>query len=77
VPVTSRHHAREFAETFASFFRRDRIVPILAFLLLYRFAEAQALKLVAPFLLDPIARGGLGLTTSDVGVAYGPSASSR
>jgi len=26
---------------------------------------------VTPFLLDPVARGGLGLTTSDVGIAYG------
>ena len=46
-------------------------IAILAFLLLFRFAEAQALKLVTPFLLDPIARGGLGLTTSQVGIVYG------
>ena len=62
---------REFVETFAGFFRREHIASILAFLLLFRFAESQALKLVAPFLLDPIAKGGLGLSTSDVGIAYG------
>jgi len=62
---------REFFETFAAFFRRDDIGPILAFLVLFRFAESQALKLVTPFLLDPVAKGGLGLTTSDVGIAYG------
>ena len=44
---------------------------MLAFLLLYRFAEAQLLKLVAPFLLDPRAVGGLALRTQDVGIAYG------
>src|SRR5262249_8184703 len=33
--------------------------------------EAQALKLVPPFLLDPVSKGGLGLTTSAVGIAYG------
>jgi len=60
-----------FAEVFAAFFRRDDIVRVLAFLLLYRFAEAQLLKLVTPFLLDPVSAGGLGLKTQDVGVAYG------
>ena len=44
---------------------------IIAFLLLYRFAEAQLVKMVAPFLLDPRAKGGLGLTTGEVGIVYG------
>jgi PAT family beta-lactamase induction signal transducer AmpG len=61
----------EFALVFAAFFRRPDIVRVLAFLLLYRFAEAQLLKLVTPFLLDPAAVGGLGLKTQDVGIAYG------
>ena len=60
-----------FMETFASFFQRKDILLVLAFLLLFRFGEAQALKLVTPFLLDPLAKGGLGLTTSDVGLVYG------
>ena len=71
-PIPRTHDlAREFITTFAEFFRRKDILRILAFLLLFRFAEAQALKLVTPFLLDPVAKGGLGLTTSDVGIAYG------
>lgn len=60
-----------FVSTFASFFRRKDIWVVLAFLLLFRFGEAQALKLVAPFLLDPASKGGLGLSTSDVGLVYG------
>jgi PAT family beta-lactamase induction signal transducer AmpG len=60
-----------FVSTFASFFRREGIAAILAFLLLFRFAEAQALKLVTPFLLDPRSVGGLGLTTAEVGIVYG------
>ena len=63
--------AADFARVFAAFFRRPDIARVLAFLLLYRFAEAQLLKLVAPFMLDPLAAGGLGLKTQDVGVAYG------
>lgn len=61
----------DFAEVFAAFFRKPEISRILAFLLLYRFAEAQLLKLVTPFMLDPRTVGGLGLKTSDVGIAYG------
>ena len=61
----------EFGATFAGYFRRDHLVAILSFLLLFRFAEAQGLKLVTPFLLDPLSKGGLGLTTSEVGIAYG------
>ena len=61
----------DFAQVFAAFFRQPGIGRILAFLLLYRFAEAQLLKLVTPFLLDPRAAGGLGLKTQDVGIAYG------
>ena len=62
---------RGFAASFASFFRRKGIASILAFLLLFRFAEAQALKLVTPFLLDPRGAGGLGLSTEAVGIVYG------
>src|SRR6185312_4407687 len=61
----------DFLESFLSFFRRPKdkhpkIGIILAFLLLFRFGEAQAIKLVTPFLLDSNAKGGLGLTTSEV-----------
>jgi PAT family beta-lactamase induction signal transducer AmpG len=41
------------------------------FLLFYRFAEAQLVKLVTPFLLDGREVGGLGLTTGQVGFVYG------
>jgi PAT family beta-lactamase induction signal transducer AmpG len=61
----------DFVAVFKAFFRKTDIVRILAFLLLYRFAEAQLLKLVTPFMLDPRELGGLGLRTQDVGVAYG------
>jgi PAT family beta-lactamase induction signal transducer AmpG len=78
-PETDRPPAREartcfwqaFVLTFAAFFRKPRIGVILAFLLLYRFSEAQLIKLAAPFLLDTAAAGGLGLSTSEVGFIYG------
>ena len=61
----------DFVAVFAAFFRKPGIKVIIAFLLLYRFAEAQLLKLVAPFLLDGREIGGLGLTTQQVGIVYG------
>lgn len=67
----SRSAATEFMQGFVTFFSRKDIVAILAFFLLYRFAEAQLVKMVAPFLLDPRTRGGLGLTTAEVGIVYG------
>ena len=60
-----------FGRTFRSFFEKAYIGRILAFLLLYRFAEAQLVKLAAPFLLDNARAGGLGLATTDVGFIYG------
>ena len=60
-----------FFEVFAAFFRKKDISVILGFLLLYRFAEAQLLPLVKLFLLDVREAGGLGLTTQQVGFAYG------
>ncbi len=60
-----------FVETFASFFRKEGVGVALAFLLLFRFAEAQLVKLASPFLLDTQSTGGLALTTGEVGFAYG------
>lgn len=60
-----------FLHVFATFFAKPRIWAALAFMLLYRLPEAQMVKLIGPFLLDPASAGGMGLTTAQVGVAYG------
>jgi PAT family beta-lactamase induction signal transducer AmpG len=62
---------REFGATFATFFQKPGIGRLLAFLLLYRFGEAQLVKMVAPFLKDARDAGGLGLTTAQFGTVYG------
>jgi PAT family beta-lactamase induction signal transducer AmpG len=62
---------KEFFKTFGAFFAKDRIGILLLFLLLYRFGEAQLVKMVVPFLLDGREVGGLGLTTGQVGLVYG------
>jgi PAT family beta-lactamase induction signal transducer AmpG len=63
--------AQEFCETFVSFFKKPYIWTALFFMLTFRFAEAQLLKLINPFLLDPKEIGGLGLSTEEVGIVYG------
>jgi len=62
---------QEFFATFGSFFRKRDIWLILGFILTFRLGEAQLLKLVAPFLKDPVEQGGLGLSTAQYGTAYG------
>lgn len=62
---------KEFIVTFISFFRKKQTVAAVLFMLLYRFPEAQLIKMVTPFLLDPRSEGGLGLTTSQLGWTYG------
>ena len=68
---TPKDILKEFVNTFVSFFTKKGIVLALAFILLYRLAEAMLIKLAYPFLLDPREIGGLGLTTQDAGIAYG------
>ena len=62
---------KEFLLTFTTFFQKKNILAILAFLLFYRFSEAQLAKIASLYLIDSKLAGGLGLTTSEVGFAYG------
>ena len=62
---------REFMETFRTFFTKENALVAILFMLLYRLPEAQLVKLINPFMLDPVDKGGLGLTTGEVGFVYG------
>ncbi len=61
----------DFGETFLSFFQKKGIVSGLLFILVFRLGEAQLVKLASPFMLDEASKGGLGLTTEDIGFIYG------
>ncbi len=69
--VSNRSFLKEFGVTLGSFFRKPGILMAMAFILLYRFDEAQLVKVISPFLLDARELGGLALTTSQVGLVYG------
>ncbi|MDZ7264155.1 MAG: MFS transporter [candidate division KSB1 bacterium] len=60
-----------FAVPFISFFKKEQIGLGIAFLLLYRLAESQLVKLASPFLLDSQEAGGIALTTGQIGFVYG------
>ncbi|QKQ78024.1 MFS transporter [Nostoc sp. TCL240-02] len=60
-----------FWSIISSYFAQDKIISIIAFILLYRFGEAMLVKIASLFLLDKPEVGGLGLSTSDVGLVYG------
>ena len=61
----------EFGNTFKTFFSKKGIGLAIAFMLLYRLSESMLIKLASPFLLDGREVGGLGLSTSEVGITYG------
>lgn len=50
-----------------TFFFQDGIIPLLIFVLFYRFPEAMIGKMTGLFYRDDLAKGGLGLTTEIVG----------
>ena len=60
-----------FNEAFVSYFTMDGIGYVVAFILFYRLAEAMLLKMTQPFLLDALDKGGLAITTAEVGIIYG------
>lgn len=62
---------REVIDTFVGFFSKSGIVTATLFIFLYKFPEAQLVKLISPFLLDDPSVGGLGLDTAQVGIVYG------
>ncbi len=68
---TAKDIVKEFGRTFVTFFRKKHVWIALAFMLLYRLPEAFLVKMMNPFLLDPVAQGGLGLSTEAVGLVYG------
>lgn len=61
----------EFLKVFRTFFEQPSIVPIVLYILTFRLGDALMLKMAQLFLLDPPNKGGLGISTADVGLIYG------
>jgi len=63
--------SKEQGRTFVTFFKKKQVWIAMLFMLLYRLPEALSVKMLNPFLLDDIAKGGAGLSTENVGLVYG------
>ena len=62
---------KEFGDSFVTFFKKKHVLLAMLFMLLYRLPEAQVVKLCQPFLLASRDAGGLGMTATEVGFAFG------
>jgi PAT family beta-lactamase induction signal transducer AmpG len=69
------HSAKEAFQTFSdvisSFLKKKYVGWGILFIILFRFAEGQLVKIVPLFLKDSRAVGGLGLDNQEIGLAYG------
>ncbi|MFA7419032.1 MAG: MFS transporter [Melioribacteraceae bacterium] len=62
---------KEFFRSYARFFEKKKIIIIILFLLFYNFGQAQLAKISTVFLMDSKELGGLGLSTTEVGLING------
>jgi PAT family beta-lactamase induction signal transducer AmpG len=60
-----------FWDVMRTFFEKKFIAWGIAFIILYRFAEGQAMKIVPLFMKADRSVGGLGLETAQIGIIYG------
>ncbi len=61
----------ELKHTIITFFKKKQIVIALLFMLFYRMPEGLLAKISALFLIDPISKGGLGLSPQEYGFVQG------
>lgn len=60
-----------YVDVFKSFFGKPGVVASVLFFLLFRFGEAQLVKIATPFLVDSRTAGGIGLSAAQYGLVYG------
>ncbi|MFZ1292248.1 MAG: MFS transporter [Melioribacteraceae bacterium] len=66
-----REAFKTFSDVVKSFFAKKYIYWGIAFIILFRMSEGQLTKIVPLFMRAARENGGLGLMTSDIGIAYG------
>ena len=70
-PTSIKEGFKTLLEVIIDFFKKPGIWLSILFILLFRAGEAQVSTIAPLFLLDARTAGGLGLTTAQVGWAYG------
>lgn len=60
-----------FGKTFKTFFTKKNMWIALLFMLFYRMPEGLLVKIEPLFLIDSVSKGGLGLSTQELGLVQG------
>lgn len=60
-----------FLNAFKSYFTQYKIGWIVTYVLIFRLGDAFWIKMAPPFLMDTAEKGGLTITTAEMGVLYG------
>ena len=68
---TKQEGLNTLKDVIITFFQKKNIWYSLMFIVFYRFAEGQAIKITPLFFKATRVDGGLGLSTSEIGVLYG------
>ena len=68
---TKQEGLNTLKDVIITFFQKKNIWYSLMFIVFYRFAEGQAIKITPLFFKAARVDGGLGLSTSEIGVLYG------
>jgi len=68
---TARDGMKMLWTVIRTFFEKKHIAWYICFIILYRFAEGFAIKIVPLFLKAPLTEGGLGLDVKTIGLIYG------
>ena len=60
-----------FIESFRTYFQQQKIGWIVAYVLIFRLGDALTLKMAPLFLMDKVEKGGLAVSTSEMGLLSG------
>ncbi len=71
VSVSSDPDSKNYFKAIFSYFAQPGIIAIVCYILTFRLGDALVMKMIPPFLQDPSAKGGLGLSVEEVGTIYG------
>ncbi|MGB5899567.1 MAG: hypothetical protein WBD58_17185 [Geitlerinemataceae cyanobacterium] len=63
--------SNSFLESFETYFSQPKIGWIVAYVVLFRLGDALTFKMAPPFLMDRVDKGGLAISTTDIGLLSG------
>ena len=62
---------QSFFDAFKTYFTQRRIGWIVTYVLIFRLGDAFMLKMAPPFLMDKAVKGGMAISTAEMGILYG------